>query len=313
MRVRDRRHVHRTRHALWCLALLTSLTACSAQEAAVMASTRPPTVAERSLFGAFTYGGVWHGMEPVLRLEADLGRRLDVVHWFTNWDNAYYPGMVQEVAQGGRVPLISWQPMRQGLAAIAAGEHDGYVREWARGVATAPGLVYVRPFPEMNGDWVPWNGDPAAFRAAWRRIAELFADEGTDNVRWVFGPNVTDEPRTEANRLEHYYPGHDVVDLFALSGYNWGDTKPDIGWRSFEEIFRSGYDRLTALGDQDVWLAEIASAEEGGDKSAWIREMLGSVAFPRIGAIVWFNEEKEADWRLESSPEALQAFRSWFR
>jgi hypothetical protein len=268
-----------------------------------------PSDRDDRLFGAFTYGGVWHGMESVLLLEADLGRRLDVVHWFTNWENAFFPAMARDVLAGDRLPLISWQPERQSVAAIAAGEHDAYVRAWARDVARAPGLVYVRPFPEMNGDWVPWNGDPATFRAAWRHVAALFAEEGADNVRWVFSPNVTDEPRTEANRMELYYPGDDVVDLFGLSGYNWGTTRPHIGWRSFETIFERAYERVTALADKDVWLAEIASSEEGGDKSEWVRDMFASTAFPAVRAIVWFDEDKEADWRLRSRAEVIEAFR----
>jgi hypothetical protein len=271
------------------------------------------TLAESASFGAFTYGGVWQGMEPVLLLEAELGRTLAIVHWFTSWDDDFYPEMVEAVAAGGRSALISWQPHSQGVAEIAAGEHDDYVRGWARGVALAGGPVYIRPFPEMNGDWVPWNGDPDALVRAWRRIATIFDEEGAHQVRWVFGPNVTDWPRTDDNRMERYYPGDDVVDVLALSGYNWGDAKPDIGWRSFEEIFASGYDRITALGPQDVWLAEIASAEAGGDKAAWIRSMLASTSFPRVVALVWFNERKEADWRLESSSRSLAAFRDHFR
>src|SRR5690554_7834435 len=33
-------------------------------------------LAQRVMVGAFTYGGVWQGMGPVLDLEAELGRRL---------------------------------------------------------------------------------------------------------------------------------------------------------------------------------------------------------------------------------------------
>jgi hypothetical protein len=273
------------------------------------ASDVPSDAPSDRLFGAFTYGGVWHGMGPVLALEAVLGRRLDVVHWFTNWDNAYEAWMVEVVADGGRLPLISWQPHRQSVRSIADGEHDDYIRSWADGVAAASGLVYIRPFPEMNGDWVSWNGDPDTLRAAWRRIAAIFDEAHASNVRWVFSPNVTDEPRTDANRLERYYPGHDVVDVLALSGYNWGTTRATIGWRTFEQIFDGAYERLTALGDQHVWLAEIASSEEGGDKAAWVRDMFASDAFGRLEAIVWFDEHKEADWRITSSPASEAAFR----
>jgi mannan endo-1,4-beta-mannosidase len=314
MRERHDRIV-RARSSWTILATFALLSGCSMLDAPPL--PHPDVLREDpTLFGAFTYGGVWHGMEPVLALEAELGRSLDIVHWFTNWDNDFHPEMAASVTVGGRVPLISWQPMRQSIADIAAGRHDDYIRSWASGVATATDLVYIRLFPEMNGDWVPWNGDPTAFRAAWRRVAALFAEEGAHNVRWVFSPNVTDEPRTHANRMEHYYPGPDVVDVFGLSGYNWGTVRPHIGWRSFEQVFRIPYGRLLDLGEQPIWLTEIASAERGGSKAAWIEAMfraVGSAAFGRIEAIVWFNEEKETDWRVESSPASLAAFRAWLQ
>lgn len=296
--------------ALWPTLAITLITACASLDTMVAnAEADPVPLADHVAFGAFTYGGVWRGMEPVVQLEADLGRRLDVVHWFMNWDHEYDPSMAAAVAAGGRAPLISWQPMRQDVGDIAAGVHDEVLQSWARGVrAAAPGLVYLRPFPEMNGEWVPWNGDPDALRAAWRRMTAVFEDEGADNVRWVWSPNVTDQPRTEANRMENYYPGDDQVDVLGMSGYNWGETRAYIGWRSFETVFATGYERITALGPQPLWLTELASSDEGGDKAAWVREMFASTAFPRIAALIWFDEHKEADWRLRSSPEVVQAF-----
>jgi len=265
------------------------------------------------MLGAFTYGGVWRGMEPVLELEAELGRRLDIVHWFTNWDEPFYRELTAAAASAGRKPLISWQPHRQSVADIAAGVHDAYIRGWADGVASLDGEVYLRPFPEMNGDWVSWNGDPATFRLAWRRMARIFEERGAHNVRWVFSPNVTDSPRTAGNRLELYYPGADVVDVLALDGYNWGTTRAWTAWRPFEQVFEGGYARVTALGDQPVWFAETSSSAEGGDKAAWVSAMLASSAFPRLAALVWFDEHKEADWRMVADDEVAAAFRDALR
>ena len=286
------------------------LTACSISAQEVQTPVDAQARLAAPMFGAFTYGGVWGGMEPVLRLESDLGRRLDVVHWFMSWDHAYDPGLVASVTEGGRIPLISWQPVTQDVAAIAGGRHDDYLRSWARGVREAGVLVYLRPFPEMNGEWAPWNGDPEALVSAWRRMAALFDAEGAHNVRWVFSPNVTDEPRTEANRMERYYPGGDVVDVLALDGYNWGTSRPWSQWTSFEDVFRGGYDRIVRLGAQPVWLAELASTDEGGDKAAWVEDMFASSAFPRVQALIWFDEDKEADWRIASAPDVVQAFRA---
>ncbi|MFO8148654.1 MAG: hypothetical protein R6T93_00005, partial [Trueperaceae bacterium] len=129
--------------------------------------------------------------------------------------------------------------------------------------------------------------------------------------RWVFSPNVTDEPRTTDNRMERYYPGDDVVDILALDGYNWGTKRDWSTWTPFQDVFRQGYDRIAALGPQPIWFAEIASAEAGGDKSAWITDMFATAsdAFPRLEALIWFDEDKEADWRIASRPEVLAAFR----
>ncbi len=260
------------------------------------------------LVGAFVPGGVWRDQAALRDLEAQVGRPFDVAHWFTSWDHAYDDDAVHELLAAGRTPLISWQPHGYDVRDIAAGRFDAYLRGWARGVRESPGLVYLRPFPEMNGDWVDWNGDPAGLRAAWTHMTSVFEAEGAVNVRWVWSPNVRDEPATAANRMENYYPGDDQVDVFGLSGYNWGDTRPYIGWRSFSQIVEAPYERLVALGPQPIWVTETASSEDGGDKADWIRDMFATEGFPRLEAIVWFNEAKEADWRLESSAAALAAF-----
>lgn len=296
-----------TGHAHW-RSLLAAAAFLLGPAPSAQAETGVPLV-ERVMFGAFTYGGVWQGMDPVLHLEDEIGRRLDIVHWFTNFDNAYYPEMVAAAAAGGRLPMISWQPHAQGVRDIAGGVFDDYLRSWARGVRDSGVEVYLRPFPEMNGDWVPWNGDPEGLKAAWRHMAAVFAAEGATNVRWVFSPNVTDSPRTEDNAMEAYYPGSDVVDVLALDGYNWGDTRAWTAWRPFEEVFESGYARITELGPQPVWFAEMASAPGGGDKAAWVSAMFASTAFERLEALVWFDEHKEADWRMLDDASVAAAFR----
>ena len=293
--------------ALLALAALLVVPACSAptDRAADLPHTPP-------LVGAFIPSGVWNDLGPFKALEQRLGGEFVLAHWYASWDTPYDPVPVDDVLEHGRIPLVTWQAHTQTLPDIVAGRHDAYIAAWARGVRGAAGVVYVRIFPEMNGDWTPWSGDPATLRAAWRHVVDLFRREGATNVRWVFTPNVTDEPRTAANAMELYYPGHDYVDVLGLDGYNWGDVKPYIGWRSFEQVFAEGYRRISRVGPQAVWLAEIASAESGGDKADWIEDMLRSTAFPRVEALVWFNEDKETDWRIESSTDSLEAFRNYF-
>ena len=65
------------------------------------------------------------------------------------------------------------------------------------------------------------------------------------------------------------------------------------------------------LSDQPVLIAETASAEEGGDKADWIRRALLHdlpIRFPRVRGLVWFDENKEREWSVSSSPAARRAF-----
>jgi len=130
------------------------------------------------LFGAFVYRGVWSGMAPVEALERSLDFQLDIVHWFMCWDTDWDERLVVMAAQQGRRPLISWEPHRQPVTAIAAGDYDDYLRSWARGAAAYGEVIFLRPFPEMNGDWTPWNGNAPALVAAWQRMVTIFAKRG---------------------------------------------------------------------------------------------------------------------------------------
>jgi len=60
-------------------------------------------------------------------------------------------------------------------------------------------------------------------------------------------------------------------------------------------------------------IAETASTESGGDKAAWItsaftREIAART--PRVKTVVWFDVNKETDWRVESSNRSLNAYRA---
>jgi endoglucanase len=61
-------------------------------------------------------------------------------------------------------------------------------------------------------------------------------------------------------------------------------------------------------------IGEFASSELGGNKAAWITDAAARMgaAYPQLRGFVWFNYNKETDWRVESSSAALNAFQSAF-
>jgi Glycosyl hydrolase family 26 len=238
-----------------------------------------------------------------------------IVHVFRNWTDAtrdFDPALADEVTTSGAALMISWQPPAGSLEAIAAGKHDAYVRDYARATRAWDGRLLLRFAHEMNGEWIPWLADPAVYRGAWRHLRAIFDEEGADTVAWVWSPHVRD---SRAAPFEPYFPGADVVDWLALDGYNWGRTQSGSRWQTFDDVFAGSYRELVALaGDKPVMLAEIGCAGEGGDKAAWIREtFLDAIPnrYPAVRAVAWFHDNPagHADWRVDSSADALDAWR----
>ncbi|HVF76882.1 MAG TPA: glycosyl hydrolase [Solirubrobacteraceae bacterium] len=307
---------------------------CSAGLAAILVALMlaflPSIASAQSLqFGAWTPGDPYDGnVNGAAALETATGRHVDIVNWYQNWGGGDWISSVQNHALnaatgGGRTPMITWEPWAPGagtdqprfrLSRIAAGEFDAYITTWALALKATGSPVHLRPMHEMNGDWYPWSGavnanSPALYVQAWRRMVDIFRRLGATNVRFVWSPNNVDVPAS--NTMESYYPGTSYVDVLAVDGYNWGSGTPGHGgWQSFSSVFMGAYDRLKALGPQPIWIAEVGTSSDGGDKAAWIRDMFAQAGrMDRLQAIVWFNEDKERDWRAAPSPEIASAFR----
>ncbi len=277
----------------------------------------PAIGAPRIALGVYQHGAPWEE-SALAEFERNAERPVDIVMWYQDWAQTRELdlSLLERVADHGALPLLTWEPWdhtagsRQpafSLSRILAGGHDDYVRAFAGRVARYARPLLLRWAHEMNGHWYPWGtagGSAAEYIAVWRRVWELFRAEGASNAAWVWSPNVLDH----CVAFEPYYPGDDYVDWVGLDGYNWGGLGR---WRSFRRLFVPSYQRLAALSPQPIMIAETASAEAGGDKAGWITEALTQVIpneLPRVRAVIWFNQKKERDWRIESSPKSRQAF-----
>jgi len=157
---------------------------------------------------------------------------------------------------------------------------------------------------EMNGDEA-WSGNNAPlYVSAYKHMHDLFVAAGATNVIWAWCPNVTDTNGTNDTTLD-YYPGDNYVDWVGVDGYNWGGSD----WQTFQQIFAKIYPLLAAK-NKPIIIGEMASAEQGGDKGKWIDAMIPvlKAQYPLFKAVVWFDINKESDWRINSSTAALTAF-----
>lgn len=256
------------------------------------------------------------------RFAGAVGAPVALYGWFSAWEGQ--PDFDAERATAalarGAVPLVTWEPWQPGagvdqpeyaLTRIAAGEHDEYIRTYAQQVRDWGGTLAVRFVHELNAPHYPWsvgvNGNTAEDAiAAWRHVQSVFEVEGADVV-WVWAVNVSGDTTVP---YEEFYPGDDAVDWVGLDGYNGGDALPWGGWRTPEQLLGDDVEALDELSDRPLLVTEVGSAEAGGDKARWIRELFAFADEHEVDGLMWFDYRKEADWRVVSSPEALAAFRA---
>lgn len=235
-------------------------------------------------------------------------------------DGGFDAGFADAAASRGAVPLITWEPWdflggtdqpRYDLASLLDGEHDDYIRLWAQRARDWGKPLLLRFAHEMNNPVYPWaegvNGNqPGSYVRTWLHVRSIFDDIGADNVLWIWSPNVV--TNRDPVPLPSLYPGDAKVDVVALDGHNFGATEGHR-WSSFTKIFGPSLVTLAQITDKPVLLGEVASAEAGGDKAAWITDLFTEIASrPQVIGFVWFEVDKEVDWRVRSSPKATTAF-----
>jgi hypothetical protein len=245
---------------------------------------------------------------------------------------------LEDIRRHGAIPFFSWssaatptdttQPNFQ-LADVANGHFDSYITRFAEAARAWGHPFFLRFNWEMNGNWYQWselrNGNRHGdYVAAWRHVHNIFTSVGASNATWVWCPNVEIKARrgratvseiARFQRLRALYPGKAYVDWTCLDGFNWGSNPANPNpWRSFSEIFRSTYRKVTrkiARGKPMI-IGETASSDFGGSKKAWIRNALATLPrnYGKIRGLVWFNVlDRNIDWPIESSRSSLRAFR----
>ena len=175
----------------------------------------------------------------------------------------------------------------------AEAARGAYLQRWTAMAATLqtlrgtrPGLTYVRPFHEFNGNWYPnWFVTPANvgdYRAAFRLFAAtLRAGCLRCKVVWSAGNSSSGG----AAPIAEAYPGDDVVDVVGIDSYdaNGNTVVTDAAaWTRYAEATRGpdpvgpeAWRRLALAHGKPICLPEwgLNHGGSGGDDPAYIRGM----------------------------------------
>jgi hypothetical protein len=282
-----------------------------------------PDPHQRMLLGTFiSLSGQANTEAAIEQREAAMGRPYDLELTYYDWDDTFPDSGEATIAAHGRTPLMTWygpgkdEDDPRTLAEVNNGSDDGWIRQQAEAIKEFGHRIYLRPMPEMNGNWYHgFDGNPTAYIAAWQRIHRLFAEEGATNVTWVWCPNVNPDD------WDQYYPGNSYVDIIGVDGF----SNTTYGYQTFEQMF-GGF--LTHYaGRKPLMIVETATnsgrgdpADGTGSAASYISGMhtyLKDVAGPRYGVVgvCWFDTDNtdQYDWRVDQTPASWQAWLSLAR
>lgn len=280
------------------------------------------------IYLGFTSDALPYDLTDVDRWSRQIGEP-QIVHWYQQWgsgDSRFRGDWLAEVAESGRVPMISWEAWAKPdgefasaeqelgqMADIIAGDYDDYIDSWALASAEFGGPMLLRPFHEMNGFWYPWsvgvNGNTADdYIAGWRHVVDRFEAAGATNVSFVWSVNTLAN-FDQSEDITEFYPGDDYVDWVATSGFNWDDYDTWASWVSAEQVFGPTYEVLTRF-DKPVMFAEIGTGNSTGGGAEWVAEASEWFAtLPELKATVWFDRSYNSriDFRLDLRQQAALA------
>jgi hypothetical protein len=265
--------------------------------------------------------------EPIVALEDTLHMKFAIIQIYSAWGSKpqqRFPfNESKAIYDLGSIPMITWEPWLNdfdkekfptkgdndqrnwgGMKAIAAGEYDAYIDEWAKKTKAFGANIYLRMGHEMNDPyrypWGPQNNKPEEFIAAWKHVHDRFAAVGAKNVQWVWSPHPAYQ------QFDQYYPGADYVDWIGVPTLNYGTVAPWSKWWTFSEIFGTYYDTI-AVYKKPIMLSEIGSLRVGGDRAIWFSQALTDLPakYPLVKAILFYHSnndnttmDKTLDWTL---------------
>ncbi len=192
------------------------------------------------------------------------------------------------------------------MAGLHVVEENKWLTQWAKEAGSYDMPIFLRFCGEMNGDWVPWHGDPDLYIEKFQLVHNVM-EEYAPNVVMVWCPN--DVPvELNGQTIPDYYPGDAYVDWvgvnFYVDYYDSGLTDLDSNFLQnplthLEYIYKKYADRKPIMiCETGVSHYSIPNSE---DVTAWgaanlekLYSML-PVVYPRVKGITYLSLNQAND------------------
>jgi mannan endo-1,4-beta-mannosidase len=282
--------------------------------------SNPPAVHAPLRAAPDSYLGVYESgsppsYAPIEEFAQAAGKEPNLVGLYSGWAQPFSVSMADSMHRHHYIPFVQIDPSLASVSAIASGDDDEYLREYADSVRTYGHSVVIGFGHEMNGSWYSWGygRTPArTFVAAWRHIVDLFNSQGARNVTWLWTIQA-DQPGT--GPIQSWWPGASYVTWVGIDGYY---NKPSD---TFKTVFVPTIDQVRAFTLKPILLSETGVARDANQVANILNLFNGMNKYRMLG-LVWFDEDqleqttphgdpvdKNQDWHIEDNPLAERAFR----
>jgi hypothetical protein len=278
-------------------------------------TTTPSTAPTPPSSGA--YLGAWVGTASVFTqageinavnsLQAELGRKLDIVHTYLKWQAPFPTASDLAFVKQGSTLLISWAGTD--TQQIASGADDSWLRTRAQQIKALGKPVFLEWRWEMDRPNLRSEEHSGAeFVKAWDHIRAIFAAAGVTNAAWVWCPTAKGFSDGQAVA---FYPGNSEVDWICADAYPYGKVtsfaatvEPFLSWASHE--------------GKPVMIGEfgVPQSYNAQQRAQWLHAAQQVVLGDRqIKALLYFDADPagrtpQGSYSLGDDGAALSAFRS---
>ena len=276
-----------------------------------------------------TYGCSWKCVKArVAERERATGRKFDGIANAWRPNDPSYERVERWVHKRGSIPIIAGYSPGGSPAEIGSGARDARIVRFARYIKQFNFVVMIRMFHEFDLAGWAHHACGATFIDMWRRVVNVFKQEGVSNAGFWWSPTEG------ANRscIASSYPGDEYVDWGGSGWYNWchvnnsncWSTPLHSGWAEFNELFNyppgPGYQN-----QHDVWgprkpfiVGETNTVHDGNypsKKGDWYRNVPRAAREMEYlrGVMVYDSdvsavEGPNANFEVDSSSSAYQGF-----
>jgi hypothetical protein len=246
--------------------------------------------------------------QPVADFAKAAGRNPNLVGYYSGWAQPFATSFAEMVHSHGVIPFVQIDPTYASVSAIAAGDYDVYLREYADAVADFGHSVVIGFGHEMNAPWYSWGYtrvSASTFVAAWRHIVTVFRNEGASNVTWLW---TIQADQSGTGPIASWWPGSRYVTWVGIDGYY---TRPSD---TFASVFGQTIAQVRRFTGKPVLLSETAVTPRADQYADIVNLFEGMTKYKTLG-LVWFDKDQRGrpngqDWRIEGNKAAEAGFRA---